>query len=41
MILVNPETESGHAGLTGFRHLSEMLERNSKIQILDVLPYAP
>jgi nucleotide-binding universal stress UspA family protein len=40
MILVNPETESGHAGLTGFRHLSEMLERNSKIQILDVLPYA-
>jgi nucleotide-binding universal stress UspA family protein len=40
MILVNPETESGHAGLTGFRHLSEMLERNSRIQILDVLPYA-
>jgi nucleotide-binding universal stress UspA family protein len=40
MILVNPETESGQAGLTGFRHLSEMLERNSKIQILDVLPYA-
>ena len=40
MILVNPETESGHAGLTGFRHLSEMLQRNSKIQILDVLPYA-
>jgi nucleotide-binding universal stress UspA family protein len=41
MILVNPETESGHAVcLTGFRHLSEMLERNSRIQIMDVLPYA-
>jgi nucleotide-binding universal stress UspA family protein len=40
MILVNPVTESGHTGITGYRHISDMLERNSRIQILDVLAYS-
>lgn len=39
MILVNPETESGISGLTGTRHISDMLNRDSKIQVLDVEPY--
>jgi nucleotide-binding universal stress UspA family protein len=36
MILVNPETESGVSGITGSRHLSDLLGRDSKIQVLDV-----
>jgi nucleotide-binding universal stress UspA family protein len=40
MILVNPETESGMSSLTGFRHISDLLTRDSKIQVLDVEPYA-
>lgn len=39
MILLNPETESGVPGLTGHRHISDLLERESKIQVLDVEPY--
>lgn len=39
MILVNPETESGISGFTGFRHISDLLTRDSKIQVLDVEPY--
>lgn len=39
MILVNPQTESGVAGFAGFRHISDLLNRDSKIQILDVQPY--
>jgi nucleotide-binding universal stress UspA family protein len=36
MILVNPDTESGISSLTGFRHISDLLDRDSKIQVLDV-----
>jgi nucleotide-binding universal stress UspA family protein len=39
MILVNPQTESGISGFTGVRHISDLLTRDSKIQVLDVLPY--
>jgi nucleotide-binding universal stress UspA family protein len=39
MIVVNPDTESGISGFTGFRHLSDLLKRDSKIQVLDVEPY--
>jgi nucleotide-binding universal stress UspA family protein len=39
MILVNPQTESGVSGFTGFRHISDLLTRDSKIQVLDVQPY--
>jgi nucleotide-binding universal stress UspA family protein len=39
MILVNPDTESGISSLTGFRHISDLLDRDSKIQVLDVQPY--
>jgi nucleotide-binding universal stress UspA family protein len=39
MILVNPETESGVSGITGSRHISDLLGRDSKIQVLDVEPY--
>ncbi|HXD79376.1 MAG TPA: universal stress protein [Puia sp.] len=39
MILVNPQTESGVSGFTGFRHISDLLNRDSKIQVLDVQPY--
>jgi nucleotide-binding universal stress UspA family protein len=39
MILVNPQTESRVSGLTGFRHISDLLNRDSKIQVLDVQPY--
>jgi nucleotide-binding universal stress UspA family protein len=39
MILVNPETESGISGLSGYRHISDLLRRDSKIQVLDVEPY--
>jgi hypothetical protein len=36
---VNPQTESAVSGFTGFRHISDLLARDSKIQVLDVLPY--
>lgn len=39
MILVNPETESGISGFACSRHISDLLARDSKIQILDVEPY--
>ena len=39
MILVNPVTESGVSGFLGSRHLSDLLEKNSKIQVLDIEPY--
>src|SRR5260221_6929461 len=39
MILVNPATESGLTSLTGSRHISDLLVRDSKIQVLDVEPY--
>jgi nucleotide-binding universal stress UspA family protein len=39
MILVNPDTESGTSSFTGFRHISDLLDRDSKIQILDLQPY--
>lgn len=39
MILVNPETESGVGRFAGSRHMSDLLGRDSKIQILDVEPY--
>jgi nucleotide-binding universal stress UspA family protein len=39
MIVVNPETESGVAGIGGYRHISDLLGRDSKIQVLDISPY--
>ncbi|HEV2480249.1 MAG TPA: universal stress protein [Puia sp.] len=39
MILVNPETESGVASFTGWRHISDLVGKDSKIQVLDVEPY--
>ncbi|GGA98820.1 hypothetical protein GCM10011511_22670 [Puia dinghuensis] len=39
MILVNPETESGVPGFSGYRHISDLLARDSKIQVLDIEPY--
>jgi len=39
MILVNPETESGVSGFTGWRHISDLVGKDSKIQVLDVEPY--
>jgi len=39
MILVNPETESGVSGFVGYRHISDLLGRDSKIQVLDLEPY--
>jgi nucleotide-binding universal stress UspA family protein len=39
IIVVNPDTESGISGFTGFRHLSDLLKRDSKIQVLDIEPY--
>lgn len=39
MILVNPETESGVAGFTGWRHMSDLVGKDSKLQILDLEPY--
>jgi hypothetical protein len=38
IIVVNPDTESGISGFTGFRHLSDLLKRDSKIQVLDIEP---
>lgn len=40
MILVNPESESGVPGLGGSRHISDLLGKDSKIQVLDVEPYS-
>ena len=40
MILVNPESESGIPGFAGSRHISDLLGRDSKIQVLDVEPYS-
>lgn len=39
MILVNPQTESGISGFACSRHISDLLARDSKIQVLDVEPY--
>lgn len=39
MILVNPETESGVSGFTGWRHISDLVGKDSRIQVLDVEPY--
>lgn len=39
MILMNPETESGMSGLAGYRHISDRLKIDSRIQVLDVEPY--
>ena len=39
VILVNPETESGVAGFVGYRHISDLLKKDSKIQVLDIEPY--
>ena len=39
LILVNPATESDVTGFTGTRHISDLLGRDSKIQVLDVDPY--
>lgn len=39
MILVNPETESGISGFTGWRHISDLVGKDSRIQVLDVEPY--
>ena len=39
MILVNPETESGISGFACSRHISDLLAKDSKIQVLDVEPY--
>ncbi len=39
MILLNAATESDLSGITGSRHISDLLTRDSKIQILDLQPY--
>jgi nucleotide-binding universal stress UspA family protein len=39
MIVVNPKTESAASGIAGYRHLSDLLQRDSTIQVLDVEPY--
>ena len=39
IILVNPDAESGIGGFGGNRHMSDLLRRDSKLQILDVEPY--
>jgi nucleotide-binding universal stress UspA family protein len=39
MILVNPKTESGISSFAGSRHISDLLGRDSKLQVLDVQPY--
>jgi nucleotide-binding universal stress UspA family protein len=39
MIVLDPETESGMSGLAGYRHISDLLRKDSKIQVLDVEPY--
>jgi len=39
MIVVNPETESGVSGFVSYRHISDLLKKDSKIQVLDIQPY--
>jgi nucleotide-binding universal stress UspA family protein len=39
MIVVTPETESGVSGFAGYRHISDLLKKDSKIQVLDIEPY--
>jgi hypothetical protein len=39
MIVVNPETESGVSGFVSYRHISDLLQKDSKIQVLDLQPY--
>ena len=39
MIVLNPETESGVSGFVSYRHISDLLGRDSKIQVLEVQPY--
>lgn len=39
MIVVNPKTESAASGIADYRHLSDLLEKDSTIQVLDVEPY--
>ena len=39
LILVNPMTESGTMGIARYRHLTDLLQRDSTIQVLDVEPY--
>ena len=39
MIVVNPETESGVSWFVGYRHISDLLKKDSKIQVLDIEPY--
>lgn len=39
LILVSPATESGISSFTGSRHISDLLGRDSRIQVLDVQPY--
>lgn len=38
MILVNPKSESGTLGIAGYRHLSDLLQQGSWLQVLDVEP---
>jgi Universal stress protein family len=39
IIMTNPETESSIHSLIGNRHISDLLPRNSSVQVLDVEPY--
>jgi hypothetical protein len=39
IIMTNPQTESSLHTITGKRHISDLLPRNSSIQVLDVEPY--
>jgi nucleotide-binding universal stress UspA family protein len=39
MIVVNPETESGVSGFVSYRHISDLLKKDSRIQVLDIQPY--
>lgn len=36
MIVLNSETESGVIGLSGYRHISDLLKKDSRIQVLDI-----
>ena len=39
IIMTNPQTESSIHSIAGNRHISDLLPRNSPIQVLDVEPY--
>lgn len=39
MVLLSPKSEIGGWGIGGCRHLSDLLQRDSAIQVLDVEPY--